>query len=180
MSARNRIWSPEGLITSIRQYANRQPSNNVTYSASTNWPTANKAFFAIVRIVEPVILTKAYWHNGSNVAGNVDVGIYDAATLKKVWSSGTVSQSGINTRQSVTITGGVAVIPGLYYIAMASDTATNHRVIQASYSNAVNSSMVGVFEQASAFNLPDPAVPVTTTGGFLRPIMGFVTALAPY
>jgi hypothetical protein len=86
------------------------------------WGTANTGFFIPFNVGSMITVKQLAIYNGATVAGNLDVGIYDAEGHRLV-SSGSVAQAGVGAIQLFDITDTV-LPPGLYYAALACDNAT--------------------------------------------------------
>lgn len=101
----------------------------LTAQSSAVWPTANLARFCPIIIDRPVVVTKMGWINGTVVAGNVDIGIYDYESKAKLVGAGSTAQATVSALQIVDITD-TTLLPGVYYFAMvmSSTTATVVRV----------------------------------------------------
>lgn len=107
-------WSPCSIGTPLFAMAQA--------SASGATVAANMVMFVPFWIPRPATITKLWWANGSGVAGNVDVGVYQPdGTL--VISAGTTAQSGASAIQSVNVTD-TAIARGLYYMALVGSTVT--------------------------------------------------------
>lgn len=131
--------------------------------ASATWPTANTAIYIPVRVAYPIIIAKMFWLNGGTVNGNVDAGIYNSEGNRLV-SSGSTLQATINVVQSVDITD-TLLLPGLYYMALASDSVT--ATFQRLNTLTQMARSLGVYSQATAFALPATA---TFAGTIVNPI----------
>lgn len=131
------------------------------------WPAANRAIFIPVAIDRYETITQLWTWNGT-VNGNLDVGLYDPDWNLLV-SSGSTAMSGANTVQAINITD-YTVAPGLYFIALASSSATATFVRSAAVSLPYCRAY-GVVEQASAFPLPTTASP-TALSTHYAPVFG--------
>jgi hypothetical protein len=119
-----------------------------TYNA---WPTANMAFYFPIELQHRVLLTAAWWVNGTTLGSNVDIGVYDNEGNRLV-STGSTAQSGTAAPQSVTVSKLLAA--GFYYFAMAVNNTTgtfHHGATQFWGFSA------GCYQQATAFALPSTA-----------------------
>lgn len=130
------------------------------------------AFSFVITAPTPIAVVKAFWCNGTAAGGNYATAIYDADFVKIVQSAST-GGSGNSVPQSVAM---AAKIPaGLYYAALASDSATTQRLFRWSAS-APQWKAFGCWRQASVTlaTLPNPATPVACTNvGF--PVFGLIT-----
>jgi hypothetical protein len=151
-------WSPECI--------GLRPLDGMVISFGLNnaWPSANLAIYLPVEIYRPVTIVKMGVNNGTTVNGNFDLGLYDANGVRLV-SSGSTAQSGASALQTVDITD-TLLMPGLYYMGMASSSATG------TYSSwtggaSVDYRQMGVAQQATAFALPNPMVPAAFAQTYL-------------
>lgn len=130
---------------------------------STVWPAANLALYYPVYLEAPLTLNQFAWYNGSAVAGTVDMGIFDELG-NKIASTGATAQAGTTAPQAVTITGGLTVGPGQYWLGMlcSSGTAQINRLTMSGSLTGICEAM-GVVQQAvGAATLPatfTPAAP---------------------
>ena len=143
--------------------------------ASATWPLTNKAFYVPFVVTESITVKRLWVHNGTVVSGNIDVGIYEEDGTKLV-SSGSTAQAGISQRQVFDIADTV-LAPGRYYFGAAMDNTTG-TVWRFS---TLTGSMMGVWEEDSAFPLPASATFAATTGGLYVyiPIVGAYLAASP-
>jgi hypothetical protein len=131
--------------------------------ASTVWPNASRAYAYPLNLDRIYRVRRVFWYNGATVNGNVDLGIYDMESLKRLYSTGSVAQSGASAPQYTSVD--LVLQPGSYYLALVSSSAT--ATFMASISTgAVGLRGMGAVIQGTALPLPDPLVPVTTIGAF--------------
>lgn len=143
-----------------------------TAAASATWPTANLAIFVPVMVTETITVTKLWIYNGATASGNVNMALYDSDFIQVANSEiGSTAQSGTNVLQEFDITD-VELGPGLYYIAAVLDNTTG-TVFRHTGSDFARS--VGLFSEASAFNLPGTATPADAST--VIPIIGMATRL---
>ena len=138
--------------------------------ANAVWPAANLAIYIPFRVSAPVLVTQMFTTNGSTVAGNVDIGIYDVAGTRLV-SSGATAQSGTSALQAYDITD-TLLAPGQFYLAcsLSDGTATIARVA----TSAQFLRAFGCAQEASAHPLPATATFATMAQAYL-PIIGLTT-----
>lgn len=127
-------------------------SSLYTIASATN-PSQNLAFYTPFVVSIPTMIRKMWVYNGATVNGNLDLGIYDAKGTRLV-SSGSTAQSGTNDLQAVDVTD-TLLSPGLFYLALASDSATSTFFAQTF--TATWALSFGLLQQASAFALPATA-----------------------
>lgn len=141
-------FSPESMAAPIS-------SLGINLSNSFAWPTANLAIYIPVEIYQPVTIAKMAVCNGTAVSGNIDVGIYDVSQDNWI-TKGSTAQTGTSAIQIFDITD-TLLNPGLHYMAVALDNTTATLM---GYTGGVAPEIGahGVFQQASAFPLPNPAV----------------------
>lgn len=128
-------------------------SVGLAISASAAWPSANLAIFIPVPVYQPVTIAKMSVLNGSAVSGNIDVGIYDRS-WKRLVRAGSTAQSGTSSIQIFDITD-TFLNKGLYFLGVALDNTTG-TLAGYSFNNALELRSAAIYQQASAFALPDP------------------------
>ena len=153
---------------------------NQSLTVVFNWPTANKAFFRRIFLPFDVVVSKIFWINGTAVAGNVDAGIFEDVSYIKIASTGSTAQATANSVQSVTLTNSVKLKAGSYLLGVSTDTTTNCRIGYFSTFNTPFSSILGCYEETTAFPLPATATPVAQTASFLFPAIGMFTPNGAY
>jgi hypothetical protein len=116
-------------------------------------PGANVAMYIPVLVPDTATVYKLAWLNGATVAGNVDVGVYDFKGSRLV-SSGSTAQSGVSAIQVADIADTV-IRPGLYYLALATDSAT--ATFQRGFVTTQLARASGACQQSTAFVLPATA-----------------------
>lgn len=156
----------QGFLSVVNSpVADAELGNNTAFNAAAAWPVTNKAIYMPV-VVDKIITVKMLGViNGATLNGNVDVGIYDEAKNRIVSIGTGIAQAGVSAVQTFDVTD-TTLNPGLYYLAMAtnSNTATYFRA------NGVANEVVracGVQEQTTAYPLP-------TTATFANPVATFV------
>jgi hypothetical protein len=148
----------------------------IAFTAGSNWPTANKAFYQHIIIKKPFLLASLWWVNGTAASGNVDTGIYDADTLKLLASTGSTARSGTNSLQVVAV-GPLLLKPGDYLLGHVSDTTSNSRSLTQTINSQLNCDLMGVTQELSAFPLPSTATPTQTSTNFMAPHVGGYSTL---
>lgn len=131
--------------------------------AAITWATANTAVFIPMAIPWAFNAQRAFWMNGSTL-GNADIGIYTPGGAK-LWSAGSTAQSGSSVLQFVTITGGMILNPGAYYLGFVVSGTTT--AVGGFLPTAASASATGLLQQASALPLPASATfaaPTTPVG----------------
>jgi len=132
------------------------------------WPTANKAFYVEIFIPEIYTISQFGWINSNVTGGNFDAGIYNV-DLDLIVKTGSTAQTAGGQIQVVNVAD-TELAPGFYYVGISHDTATS-RIIRGLATDVTRTTGARLFEQASAFPLPDPAVPVPQTTGFILPVV---------
>lgn len=169
------LYKP-GLLTihpwSMQSIGIPLASSGFVTPASQNFvPAANTAIFIPFFVPEPFLVTKGFWGNGNPVAGNLDLGIYDAAGNRLV-SSGSTLQATVSVLQIVDLTDTV-LARGYYYMALASDTSGATQKVQAALVGSTPAYQAfGLLQQASAFPLPNPATFAKYASGAFMPMFG--------
>lgn len=122
--------------------------------ASAVWPTANTAIYVPLNLPTGYLVKRLWCLNGGTAAGNIDIGIYDAAG-NRLTSSGAVAQAGTNAIQHFDITD-YLLAPGSYYMAMSCSLGTA-TVWKSTGQSATFVGIAGCLSQASAHPLPATA-----------------------
>jgi hypothetical protein len=138
--------------------------------ASTAWGTANLGIFVPFELPMAYPVGNLFWMNGGVSSGNIDVGIY-TDELTRVCSTGTVAQGTIAVMQFAPPTADVVLTPGNYYIGCALSSTTGTIFCQTT-GTAGHGREMGVFQMASAFNLPVTAT-ITANAQARIPALGF-------
>ena len=141
--------------------------------ATSAW-TANLAVFVPVRLTQRHTYIKAFWVNGSAVAGNVDVGIYtlSGTTLTRVVASTAEAQATINVLQVATTFTTTTIGPGVYYLALSS-TSTTSQFWRGGTQSITGNAIAGAFQVATASPLPTTATTAAAGTQFVVPVFGF-------
>lgn len=137
------------------------------FTASTAWPTANLAIYVPFIVATPLTVDQVYLLN-QVPSGNVDVGVYEAESWKRLVSSGSVAAAGTNQEVDVTNT---LLLPGVYFMAQAVDNTTHTSGSVTPVASVAGS--WGVLQQASAFPLPSTATPARMAQAYV-PFMSLV------
>lgn len=132
--------------------------------ASGSWPSANRAIYIPLDILEPTTIVKIGWVNGGTASGNVDLGIYRASDLALIVSTGSTAQGTISVAQEVNIADTTLGV-GEYLIGFAVDNTT--ATFARSGVDVRSLRMAGITQQASAFPLPSTAVPAAAASSYL-------------
>lgn len=135
---------------------------------SVAWPLTNKAIFVPIRVAFPVTVYKLVIGAGATVAGNFDIGIYDASGNRLVSSGSTAKGASVAHVLDVTDT---VIGPGVYYLAMSANGTNNYIAWAPSVQIA---KLMGLFEMATAFPLPATATFATATHAFLPTIGAYL------
>jgi hypothetical protein len=129
--------------------------------SSAAWPANNLAVYVPVSIPVPFIVARFMVPNGSNITGNVDVGIYSAAGALLL-STGSTARANASAVQYIDVTNQVFQA-GTYYLALVGSSTTG-TYLRAPISIATRARMVGVLEeQLGATALPSTMTPVAYT-----------------
>jgi hypothetical protein len=142
------------------------PYNSLALTAA--WPSANLAIYVPLRIPCRVLVLKLWFASFNTGTGNVDMGLYDVSGAAVI--SATNAAKGATTQEQVFDVTDTPVGPGLYYIALASDSGTDTFVYDSSA--APMPAANGIRVEASAYPLPATATwSVSQTLAFV-PLMG--------
>lgn len=132
-------------------------------SVSVAWPVNNLALFYPFRLFDFATAYQLLLMIGGTSGGNIDVGIYDSQKNLIVSSGSTAMSATVNTAQELNITD-TPLPPGDYLLGVAC-SSTSGTVFTNSQADESHLSSYPIYEQASAFPLPNPCVPVVSTQG---------------
>ena len=122
--------------------------------ASSVWPLANEAMFVPFQIHDSVTAYQLAVMKGADIGDNLDIGIYDAAGVRRVSAGSTAQSAGLNALQVFDIPD-TPLEPGRYYLAVVMDGITGQLRVSAPDAPFVGYlSMCGIAVQTSAFPLP--------------------------
>ena len=143
---------------------------NSTAAATGVWPSANLAIYVPIRVPSRIVVAKLWFASFSTGTGNVDMAVYDAAGAAVI--SATNAAKGAATAEQVFDVTDTAIGPGLYYIGLSSDSATDTFL----YMNwaAPLPAAWGVRTEASAYPLPATATWVVSQTLATVPVMGML------
>lgn len=175
--------SPAPEVTAVTRYMISPwslESLGATGSASAPpttgaWGSANRAYYIPFRLEVATTINRLWIANGTTVGTDSwDAGIYASVggiPTTRLVSDGGHTTAGASVLQYFDITD-IVLPPGAYYMAMAGSGTTDHVLRM----TGVISPDIGVtaFVQASAYPLPNPATPATTSATFL-PLCGVTT-----
>lgn len=136
---------------------------------------ANEMLAFPFTLTAPTLMNKVFWVNGSSVANNCSVGLYNA-DFELLAETASTGLSGASVPQVVTLTRRLS--PGLYYLALAHNSATTNRLFRWSFATLGDEMwrILGCWRQASITlgALPATATPVACNNvGF--PLFGLIT-----
>lgn len=137
-------------------------------AASALYPTAALGLFVPMRLTQRRTYVRAWWLNGTAVAGNACLGVYtiSGTTATQLQTTGATAQAGVSTMQTVTISW--TLDPGLYYLAFSHSEATTGQYWRAVFSGVVGRTN-GLYQAAS--QSPLAASPT---------VVAFSSTLLPY
>lgn len=146
------------------------------------WGTTNRAFLMRVRNPRPFQPTHAYIWNGSVVAGNFDIGVYqpDGTALTRLLSVGSNAQTGTSVLQQVAIASAPVLPAGDLVLALVCTdvTARTGRKDLPTNPTAYIERLIGMAQVESAFPLPTSITGHTSPTGFTEiPIFGVAARL---
>ena len=147
-------------------------------TASTVWPGANRGIFYPFTLSEPRTVKQMWCYNGSAVAGSIDMGVYTAAGARLVNMGNGVSQATTSDLQYLDVTDTVLPPFVTLYAGLAltdASTATVTCMVASSSLSQYRAS--GVVQMASAYSsgLVASATFATLTTNTL-PLFGMVFA----
>lgn len=121
------------------------------------WPANNLAVYVPVSIPTPFTIARFMVPNGSNITGNVDIGIYDIGGTRLL-STGSTLRASASAVQYIGVTDQVFQA-GSYYLGLVGSSTTG-TYLQAAIANATRARVVGVLEE----QLGATTLPATMTG----------------
>jgi hypothetical protein len=143
--------------------------DSISDASDIAYPSANLAIYIPFFLQTPMVIDRIFWGNGATLSGNVDAGVYDAAR-KKIVSTGSTAQASTTDAQSVNITN-VTLGTGLFFLAIAMDNTAGTLMAVQMGAGLHFYKTLGIYQQASAFPLPDTATFSLPTFNYL-PIVG--------
>lgn len=158
-------WSDIGLM--IRQISS-PPAN----PASGAWPANNRALYIPVRFDQTMVYARFFTNNGSNAAGNEDIGVYDSTGTRLV-STGATARSGTSQLQFIDVTDGVFP-PGAYYLALVLSSTTG-TMIRSSLGTTQCRELGILQEDLGGTTLPSTMTPAAAGQGYI-PMFGFTSS----
>lgn len=141
--------------------------------AALTW-SANAALYAPFVLDWPYDLRRMFWTNGGSPGGNSDIGIYTLGGAR-LWSSGSVADSGSSLPQYVAPSPDILLQPGVpYFMAFAHDSSTASRLSGIPGTTMTTSwgRACGLYQQSSAFPLPAQAT-FAAYAALGLPLIGF-------
>lgn len=138
--------------------------------ASAVWPSANLAIYVPLRVPACVVVVKLWYASSSTGTGNVDMGVYDAGGTAVV--SATNAAKVASTTEAVFDVTDTVIGPGLYYIALSSDSGTDTFVRWAPAAPIALAN--GVLTESSAYPLPATATWTADQTLAYVPVMGLL------
>lgn len=133
-----------------------------TTISAGGWPSANRAYFTPFRVPCPMTVYKMGCATGTGTTGNFDLGIYDAFG-NQIVSTGSTAKTTASSERIVDVTD-TLLLPGLYYLAMATDGVTNYFALGC---NLAHAKLAGIRSMESAFALPATATFATAASGWI-------------
>ena len=127
--------------------------NLVNQLSSDPWPSNNLALYYPINLPGDFLTGYLWTMNGSAAAGNIDVGVFDARTGAKMFSSGSTAMAGTTVVQKITLAKPKLLKSGAYYLGLSCSTtgaAFYDNLVWATNLNA----LMTFYEQASALPLP--------------------------
>jgi hypothetical protein len=139
-------------------------------NASAAWPAANVALYIPIYVRKVVTVYALFWVNGSTVAGNACLGLYNEAG-QRIAQTGVVAQATASVPQQPSITA-FQLAPGRYWAGLASTSITaTFRAWNAGVTTDATK-WLGVGEEAvTAGQVPASMTPVASARNYL-PLVG--------
>ena len=173
-------FTPRGIVyggtwDGLRSSFGVRYATVISAPASALWPSANLAIAVPYRLDDRITVRRLWLNNGTAVAGNVDIGIYDRSWNLLV-SAGSTAQAGTGTLQYFDVTDTV-IGPGLIYIAASCSDAATATAVRFAHPVA-SSRACGIVQMAAALALPATFVPAIMAQVYV-PHAGFTTRASP-
>jgi hypothetical protein len=121
-------------------------------AATAAWPSANLLIGYPFRVCRSTTLTKLWLYKGGAIAGNLDLGIYDAAGTKIISTGSTAESAGTNQLQVIDITD-TTLGEGDFYLCLTMDGTTG-TTMRLTWTGSASPWALGQVHVASAFPLP--------------------------
>jgi hypothetical protein len=145
------------------------------------WEAASRTVYMPISVPVKCILRRFWWANGStvNAAANYIAAIYTDVAGKpgrRLNTTAATAQGTASEVQFVTPSATNVLVPGGYWFALASNSATTTHIMSASLSGAYGET-IGGYQEATA-TPPATATPATRAGALLW-LCGFSTETTP-
>jgi hypothetical protein len=151
-----------GPQSTATQFARSIGVSQINASASYSNPTADTVLYFPIFLPWAYPVKRLFWVNGSTASSNVEVGVYSRG-FTKIYSSGSVAQSGASVPQYHTPASSFWLAPGGYLLALTCSGTTN-RLWGFTAMSATNLRSGGVFMSAHAPGaMPAIVTPVLNT-----------------
>lgn len=152
------VWRPNVISLYSKECLGVQLSGLATTApASAAWAVANGALYIPLELPEDFIVTRVAVFNGGTAAANFDIAIYNDQLVRLV-TAGSTAQVGTSVLQAVDVTD-TYLAAGRYTVGITKDDAVG-TFLMATVSIEL-AKLLGVSGQATAFPLPNPAVPAS-------------------
>lgn len=134
------------------------------------YPAANRAYYSEIIMPTRFKVARFFTQYSGTTAGNFDIAIY-RANLSKIIGTGATAKltATANLTQYVDVTD-TPLPPGRYFLGFAHDGTVSWN--EFSPTLAAMLKIGGMWQQASAYTLPDPMVPALITDSYF-PVFGF-------
>jgi hypothetical protein len=136
-------------------------------TASAVYPLADLAFYVPFLLCKPVLFSIVWCHNGTAVAGNVDIRIYDASGVA-LTPSVQAAQVGINAIQTFVPANIPWMGPGLFYIGIVLSNAAGRLYSGTMFANEAPG-VTGMAQEQLGVGaaLPNNAAFASITGNYI-------------
>ena len=165
-TAPNRLFMP--MRHSIDTVTDSWRLSSAAMNTGLNF-TANLAFYVPLAVPRCVVVRKLWFASGSPSTGNVDMGLYNSQGVAVISATATAKAS---SREQVFDVTDTAIGPGLYYIALVSDSNTDG--FEGEQPAAPTACAFGVLTEATAYPLPATATWVVNQTNLVIPAMGLL------
>lgn len=166
------------ISTGDQNFIEATSFGQTTVNSNNSWGSANEAQYYPFIVTYPIVIARLWWMNGTSVAGNFDLGVYNFSTAgpnSKLISTTPTAQGSSNAVTIVNVTDTI-IQPGRYYFGFVGTSTAN--LLPAWNLTQLQVTAIGVLCEASASPLPSTATPVKPTSTCLKIFYCGLTATA--
>lgn len=136
--------------------------NDAVIAGGTSAALAANTVYILKYVVQvPVLVTAMRWKATATAAGNVNLGIYNAAGTTLLASTGSVANTVASTNASANLTASVTLAPGVYLLAFTVGNNTDTFTRASNFGSG--SALIGSYTAANgSTGTTSPVLPATT------------------